>query len=237
MLILPAIDMIEGKAVRLYQGDYQRMTVYNDDPLAVARDFEAAGAAWVHMVDLDGAKGGGTPNLETVRRVAQNTALRVELGGGVRSMETIERYLDAGVSRVILGTAAVTEPGFAASAARRFGQKIAVGVDLKDGRAAIRGWTETAEGDALEFCREMQSAGVSTLICTDVSKDGAMEGANVALYRRLSEQLQMNIIASGGVSSIEDVKALRALGLYGAIIGKAYYTGAIDLKEAIEEAK
>ena len=237
MLILPAIDMIEGKAVRLYQGDYARMTVYNDDPLAVAKDFEAAGAAWVHMVDLDGARSGGTPNLETVRRVAQGTALRVELGGGVRSMETIERYLDAGVSRVILGTAAITEPGFAQKAARRFGQKIAVGVDLKDGRAAIRGWTETAAGDALAFCREMQSAGVCTLICTDVSKDGAMEGANVALYRSLSEKLQMNIIASGGVSSIEDVKALRALGLYGAIIGKAYYTGAISLKEAIEEAK
>lgn len=237
MLILPAIDMINGKAVRLYQGDYQRMTVFSDDPLAVARDFEAAGAAWVHMVDLDGAKSGGTPNLETVRRVASGTALRVELGGGVRSMETIERYLDAGVSRVILGTAAVTEPGFAEKAARRFGQRIAVGVDLKDGRAAIRGWTETAAGDPLVFCREMQDAGVRTLICTDVSKDGAMEGANVALYRRLSEELEMDVIASGGVSSIEDVKALRALGLYGAIIGKAYYTGAIDLKEAIEEAK
>ena len=237
MLILPAIDMIGGKAVRLYRGDYQRMTVYNDDPLAVARDFEAAGAAWVHMVDLDGAKSGGTPNLETVRRVARSTALRVELGGGVRSMETIERCLDAGVARVILGTAAVTEPGFAAMAARRFGEAVAVGVDLKDGRVAIRGWTETAEGDALDFCREMQRAGAVTLICTDVSKDGAMEGANIALYRRLSETFEMNIIASGGVSSLEDVRKLRALGLYGAIIGKAYYTGAIDLKEAIEEAK
>ena len=152
-------------------------------------------------------------------------------------MEAVARSLDAGVSRVILGTAAVTEPGFAARAAGRFGQKIAVGVDLKDGRVAIRGWTETAEGDALDFCRAMQSAGVRTLICTDVSKDGAMEGANVALYRRLSEQLEMNIIASGGVSSLEDVRRLRALGLYGAIIGKAYYTGAIDLKKAIEEAK
>ena len=236
MLILPAIDMIGGKAVRLYQGDYAQMTVYNDDPLAVAKEFECAGAQWVHMVDLDGAKTGETPNLETVRRVAQKTKLRVEIGGGIRDLSTAERYLDAGVARVILGTAAVTNPGFAAEAAGRWGERVAVGVDIRDGFVAIRGWTEQSAMDAFSFCKQMQDAGVGTLICTDISRDGAMRGTNRELYRDLAERLNLQIVASGGVSSLEDVRALRALELYGAIIGKAYYTGAIDLKEAIEAA-
>ena len=236
MLILPAIDMIGGKAVRLYQGDYAQMTVYNDDPLAVAKEFEAAGAQWVHMVDLDGAKTGETPNLETVKRVAQKTKLRVEIGGGIRDLSTAERYLDAGVARVILGTAAVTNPGFAAEAAGRWGERVAVGVDIRDGFVAIRGWTEQSALDALSFCKQMQDAGVGMLICTDISRDGAMRGTNRELYRDLAERLNLQIVASGGVSSLEDVRALRALELYGAIIGKAYYTGAIDLKEAIEAA-
>ena len=236
MLILPAIDMIGGKAVRLYQGDYAQMTVYNDDPLAVAKEFEAAGAQWVHMVDLDGAKTGETPNLETVKRVAQKTKLRVEIGGGIRDLSTAERYLDAGVARVILGTAAVTNPGFAAEAAGRWGERVAVGVDIRDGFVAIRGWTEQSAMDAFSFCKQMQDAGVGTLICTDISRDGAMRGTNRELYRDLAERLNLQIVASGGVSSLEDVRALRALELYGAIIGKAYYTGAIDLKEAIEAA-
>lgn len=237
MRILPAIDLVDGKAVRLYQGDYAQMTVYSDDPLAVAEDFQRAGAEWVHMVDLEGAKSGETPNLETVRRVAQKTALRVEVGGGVRDMETVKRYLGAGAARVILGTAAIADPDFAAAAIGRYGEAVAVGADLRDGFVAIKGWTEKSALDAFEFCRRMQGFGARTVICTDISRDGAMRGANHMLYKKLSEQLQMNIVASGGVSSLEDVRRLRALGLYGAIVGKAYYTGAMDLKEAIEVAK
>ncbi|MCD7861303.1 MAG: 1-(5-phosphoribosyl)-5-[(5-phosphoribosylamino)methylideneamino]imidazole-4-carboxamide isomerase [Oscillospiraceae bacterium] len=239
MLILPAIDLCGGKAVRLYQGDYAQMTVYSNDPPAVAQDFAAAGAAWVHLVDLEGAKRGDTPNLETVQRiVAAVPQLRVELGGGIRQMETAARYLDDGVSRVVLGTAAVTDPAFAADAVSAFGaDRVAVGADVRDGYVAIHGWTEQSGLDALGFCQQMQRAGVRTVICTDISRDGAMRGANHALYQTLSAQLDMDIIASGGVSSIEDVRALRALGLSGAIIGKAYYTGAISLREAIEVAK
>ena len=237
MLILPAIDLYDGKAVRLYQGDYTQMTVYNDNPAAVAAAFSVAGAEWVHMVDLEGARTGATPNLELVRRVARETHLHVEIGGGIRSMETVARYLDAGVSRVILGTAAVTDPGFAAEAAGSYGEMVAVGVDLKDGFVAIRGWTEQSRLNGFDFCKTMQGLGLRTVICTDISRDGAMGGANHDLYKRLSVELHMNIIASGGVSSMEDVRRLRELELYGAIIGKAYYTGAIDLKEAIEAAK
>lgn len=237
MLIFPAIDIYEGKAVRLYQGDYAQMTVYSDDLPALAADFAAQGATYLHMVDLEGAKTGLTPNLETIRAVAANSALFTEVGGGIRSMEVIERYLTAGVDRVILGTAAVTSPGFVKEAAEKWGEHIAVGVDIKDGYVAIKGWTEKSDADAFEFCRKMQDMGVSTLICTDISRDGAMRGTNRMLYRDLSAQLSLNIVASGGVSTIEDVKALREMNLYGAIIGKAYYTKAISLREAIEVAK
>ena len=237
MLIFPAIDLFEGKAVRLFKGDYAQMTVYNEDPLAVAQDFKRAGAQCLHVVDLEGAKSGETPNIETVTALSAVEGLFVEVGGGIRSMEVVERYLGAGVDRVILGTAAVKDEAFLREAVARFGEKIAVGVDIKDGFVAIKGWTEKSDLEAMAFCEKMQSIGVRTLICTDISKDGAMQGANHALYRALSERFGVQIIASGGVSSMEDVKKLSALGLYGAIIGKAYYTGAIDLKEAIEVAK
>ena len=236
MLIFPAIDLYDGKAVRLYKGDYAQMTVYSDDPPALARDFYNAGAKCLHLVDLEGAKTGETPNLDTVRAIREAAPLFIELGGGVRSMAVVETYLDAGIDRVILGTAAVTDPDFLRAAVEKHGEKIAVGVDIKDGRVAIRGWLEKSERDAFAFCREMQESGVGTLICTDISKDGAMQGTNRALYGELSKTLRLNITASGGVSTIEDVKALRALELYGAIIGKAYYTGAIDLREALEAA-
>ena len=213
------------------------MTVYNNDPLAVARDFEAAGATCIHVVDLEGAKDGTTPNLETVRAIANETSLFCEIGGGIRSMETVETYLAAGVDRVILGTAAVTDEDFLRKAVERFGEKIAVGVDIRDGKVAIRGWTETSALDALDFCRKLQNMGVSTVICTDISRDGAMQGTNHELYRTMSEMFDLKIVASGGVSSIEDVRKLAEKDLYGAIIGKAYYTGAIDLAEAIEVAK
>ena len=238
MLIFPAIDLFGGNAVRLYKGDYAQMTIYSHDPLAVARDFEAAGASWIHMVDLEGAREGTTPNLSVVERVAKETGLRVEVGGGIRSMAVVDAYFAAGVSRVILGTAAVTDPDFLRAAVAAHGEKIAVGVDLKDGFVAIRGWTETSQLEAFRFCRELQELGVRTVICTDISRDGAMQGANRELYRQLRQQFPgMQFIASGGVSSLEDVEALAAMDLYGAIIGKAYYTGAVKLSRAIEVAK
>ena len=237
MLIFPAIDLFEGKAVRLYKGDYDQMTVYHNDPLAVARDFKAAGATHLHVVDLEGARSGETPNIDTVAALAANSGLFTEVGGGIRSIEVVERYLNAGVSRVILGTAAVNDRAFLKEALARYGEKIAVGVDIKDGFVAIKGWTEKSELDALDFCAEMEALGVRTIICTDISKDGAMKGANHELYQTLAERFSLQIIASGGVSSIEDVKRLAARDIYGAIVGKAYYTGAISLKEAIEVAK
>lgn len=237
MFIFPAIDLFEGKAVRLYKGDYAQMTVYHNDPLAVARDFKAAGATHLHVVDLEGARSGETPNIDTVAALAANSGLFTEVGGGIRSMEVVERYLNAGVSRVILGTAAVNDRAFLKEALARYGERIAVGVDIKDGFVAIKGWTEKSELDALDFCAEMEALGVRTIICTDISKDGAMKGANHELYQTLAERFTLQIIASGGVSSIEDVKRLAARDIYGAIVGKAYYTGAISLKEAIEVAK
>lgn len=236
MLIFPAIDLYDGKAVRLYKGDYNQMTVYSENPPELAEAFRAAGATHMHLVDLEGAKTGETPNLETIRRIRETVPLFIEVGGGVRNMEVVERYLDAGINCVILGTAAVTDPSFLRAAVSKHGEKIAVGVDIKDRKVAIRGWTEKSAFDAFAFCRELQKIGVRTIICTDVSKDGAMQGTNRALYGELSKELNIDIIASGGVSTIEDIKALRALELYGAIIGKAYYTGAIDLREAIGAA-
>ncbi|MBQ7858309.1 MAG: 1-(5-phosphoribosyl)-5-[Oscillospiraceae bacterium] len=237
MLIYPAIDLYGGKAVRLYKGDYAQMTVYNDNPVAVAKDFLACGASCIHLVDLEGAKSGTTPNYDTVTAIKNATGLFCEIGGGIRSMDTIARYLDAGIDRVILGTAAVTEPGFVAEAVAKYGEKIAVGIDIKDGFVAIKGWTEKSQEDAFAFTAKMEALGVKTLICTDISKDGAMQGTNHELYRELSQRFSMNIIASGGVSSLEDVERLAALDIHGAIVGKAYYTGAIDLKSAIEVAK
>ena len=237
MLILPAIDLYEGRAVRLLRGDYRKMTVYSDDPVAVARDFLAAGAREIHLVDLEGARDGTTPNREVVRRIAAIPGLAVEVGGGIRSMETVRAYLAAGVTRVILGTAAVTDEGFLRAALAECGEAVAVGVDIKDGRVAIHGWTEVSELCAMTFCRRLDELGVRTLISTDISRDGAMQGANHALYRDLAAELSLRIIASGGVSSLDDVRALSALGIYGAIVGRAYYTGAISLPEAIEVAR
>lgn len=237
MLIFPAIDLLQGQAVRLYKGDYAQKTVYSDDPVSVAMNFKAAGSGQIHLVDLEGAKSGDTPNLELICRIKKETGLFCEVGGGIRSLQTMERYLSAGIDRVILGTAAVTEEGLVEAAVARYGDKIALGVDLKDGMVAIRGWTSKTDLDAFSFCEKMQKAGVKTMICTDISRDGAMQGTNRELYRQLSDRFSMQIIASGGVSSLEDIQALRRLNLYGAIIGKAYYTGAIDLARAIEEAR
>ncbi len=237
MIIFPAIDLYGGKAVRLMRGDYNAMTVYSDDPVSVARDFAAAGATHIHLVDLEGAKEGTTPNIATIARIIKEVGLRAEIGGGIRSMETIEAYLNIGAERVILGTAAVKDPRLLAEATKRYGEKIAVGIDVREGLVAIRGWTETTSLDCFDFCRQMQEAGVKTIICTDISRDGAMQGTNHALYRTLGESFDLQIIASGGVSSMEDVRRLRQNDLYGAIIGRAYYTGDINLREAIEVAK
>ena len=237
MVIYPAIDLFDGKAVRLFKGDYAQMTVYNENPASVALDFKAQGATHIHLVDLEGAKSGTTPNLETVCAIKAATSLFCEIGGGVRSMEVVRRYLEAGIDRVILGTAAVTDEAFLRAAVETFGEKIAVGIDIRDGFVAIKGWTEKSQENAMEFTAKMQKLGVKTLICTDISRDGAMQGANHGLYQELAEQFSMNIIASGGVSAMEDVKRLSAMNIHGAIIGKAYYTGAVNLAEAIEVAK
>ncbi len=236
MLIFPAIDLYGGKAVRLFKGDYRQMTVYSDDPASVAEDFRLCGATHMHIVDLEGAKSGSTPNFETVLEIKRRGRLFCQVGGGIRRMETIDRYLHAGIDRVILGTAAVTEPGFVEEATAKYGQQIAVSIDIKDGFAAIRGWTENSTLDAFDFCEKLQAIGVKTLVCTDISRDGAMKGTNHALYRALMARFNMQIIASGGVSSMDDVTRLAKANTYGAIIGKAYYTGAIDLRKAIEVA-
>ena len=237
MRIFPAIDLYDGKAVRLYKGDYEKMTVYSENPIEIARDFESKGAKYIHMVDLEGAKDGTTPNLNIVKQIANETQLFVEIGGGIRSIETVKTYLENGVDRVILGTAAVNDEEFLKTAVTEYGDKIAVGVDIKDGFVAIKGCTEKSQDSCNDFCKKMQDIGVKYIICTDISKDGAMQGTNRELYKELSERFSVNITASGGVSSIEDIKALRKLDLYGAIIGKAYYIGAIDLKEALEAAE
>ena len=237
MNIFPAIDLFEHKAVRLIKGDYAEMTVYSDNPVEIAHDYEAKGAKFIHIVDLEGAKNGDTPNFDTVKEIAQNTGLFCEIGGGIRSLDTVEKYLSAGLDRVILGTAAVNDEEFLRTAVNKYGDKIAVGVDIKDGFVAVKGWTEKSEYSCFDFCEKMREIGVKTLICTDISRDGAMRGTNRQLYKELSEKFDMNITASGGVSTLYDIKALRGLNLYGAIIGKAYYIGAIDLKEALEAAK
>ena len=237
MLIYPAIDLYEGKAVRLFKGDYAQMTVYSNDPPVLAEDFAGCGATHMHIVDLEGAKTGRTPNMKTILEIKERGGRFCQVGGGIRSMEVVDRYLGAGLDRVILGTAAVTESGFVERAVEKYGERIAVGIDIKDGFVAIRGWTEKSDWNAFDFCHKMQNIGVKTLICTDISKDGAMSGTNHELYGRLMKSFDMNIIASGGVSSVEDIRRLADVGLYGAIVGKAYYTGSIDLGKAIEVAK
>lgn len=237
MKIFPAIDLYEGKAVRLYKGDYNQVTVYSDNPIEIAKDFESQGATELHTVDLEGARDGGTPNIEIIKSFVENTNLNVEVGGGIRSMDVVKAYLDAGVRRVILGTAAVTDEAFLLEAVKLYGDRIAVGADIKDGMVAIKGWVEKSQYTTFEFFEKLSEIGVSTVICTDISKDGAMQGTNRELYKELSEKFKMNIIASGGVSSLDDIKALSEMNMYGAIIGKAYYTGAVKISDALEVAK
>lgn len=239
MKIYPAIDLYAGKAVRLYQGDYDRMTVYDEEPAALARRFRECGAENLHLVDLEGARSGRTPNLGVIQKIVREAGLFCEVGGGIRDSSVIETYLSAGVSRVILGTAAVTESSFVSEAVRRYGaDRVAVGVDIRDGLVAIRGWTEQSALHYADFLARLLSDGVTTIICTDISRDGAMRGAGLALYREISERYPtLSVIASGGVSSLDDIRALARIGVSGAIIGKAYYTGALDIREAVEAAR
>ena len=236
MILLPAIDLYAGKAVRLKKGDYAEMTVYREDPITLAAEMEAQGAEWIHIVDLEGAKNGLAPNLPIAREIARTTGLKVEYGGGLRSLEVLEKCMDGGVSRAILGTAAVTDPDLLAAAVARWGEKIAAGADIREGKIGIKGWLETAEEGLEPFLDRMLAVGVHTAICTDISRDGMLKGTNRELYASLADRPGPRLVASGGVSSLEDIRALRALGLYGAILGKAYYTGAVDLREGIEAA-
>ena len=237
MELFPAIDLIGGCAVRLVKGDYAQKTVYSDNPSEVAKSFAAAGAKYLHVVDLEGAKDGGTPNLETIQNIVENGGLLVEVGGGIRSEEVIQKYLDAGVFRIILGTAAVQNPAFLEEMVQKYGEKIAVGVDIKDGMVAIKGWTEVSTESCFDFCEKLQKIGVKTIICTDISKDGLLSGTNLELYKELSEKFSVDIVASGGVTTLDDVKKLADMGMYGAILGKALYTGNIDLKAVVELTK
>ncbi len=237
MFLYPAIDLYAGKAVRLYKGDYAQMTVYSENPTEIALDFKSCGATYMHLVDLEGAKLGAPANTDTIAQLVKTFDGFVEVGGGIRNMQTVESYLSIGVNRVILGTAAVTNQAFLQDALEKYGEKIAVGVDIKDGFVAIKGWTEKSNLSADAFFAKMEKLGIKAVICTDISRDGAMQGTNRELYRTLSKAYTMDIIASGGVSDMADIKALKALDIHGAIIGKAYYTGAIDLRCAVEETR
>ncbi len=237
MYILPAIDLYNGSAVRLSKGDYNNMTVYSNNPPEFAEKFQKSGAEFLHVVDLEGAKDGTTANFDTVKAIIDKTDMKVEIGGGIRTDAVIRKYIDAGVSRVILGTGAVMDSLFLERSVRNYGDKIAVGVDIKDDYVAIKGWLEVTELKCFDFCRGLERIGVRTIICTDISKDGMLGGTNVELYKKLNDMFDLNIIASGGVSSLDDIKKLSELNIYGAILGKALYEGTVDLKEAVETAR
>lgn len=237
MIIFPAIDIMGGNAVRLLNGDYDKKTVYGNDPVKIALALQNSGAENIHIVDLDGAKSGGTPNFDVISDIIKRTNLFAEVGGGIRDMKTVRRYIKAGAGRVILGTAAAKDPDFVKEAANEFGNKIAVSIDIKDGFVAVNGWTEKTDLTVWDFMKRIEDIGVKTVICTDISFDGAMRGTNRNLYKNLVENTCINIIASGGVSTLKDVLSLKEAGVYGAIIGKAYYVGAFDIKKAIEVAK
>lgn len=237
MDLFPAIDLCGGKAVRLLRGDYNKMTIYSDTPVDVARIFKEAGADFLHLVDLDGAKDGGKKNFEVIRKIVAESGLKVEVGGGIRNIQIAEEYLDIGVMRVIIGTSAVTDPEFLHEAVSRFGKKIAVAVDIKDGLVATHGWTQTSAESCFDFCQKLQDVGVKTVICTDISKDGAMQGINEELYEKLTQRFSLDIIASGGVSSMYDLIKLSETGVRGAVLGKSIYTGSIDLANAVATIK
>ena len=237
MIILPAIDIKDGSCVRLYKGEFSTVHKVAENPLETARKFEADGAEWLHMVDLDGAKDAKPQNTEIFCQIARETSLKVEVGGGIRSLETVETYLSRGISRVILGSAAVRNPELVKAAVKEYGDKIAVGIDAKNGMAAVEGWLDTSAAHYLDLAKAMEQIGVSTIIYTDISKDGTLTGPNLQELDAINLAVSCNIVASGGISNLDDITALRKLGLYGAICGKSLYQGTLDLKEAIREAE
>ena len=236
MNIYPAIDLRDGKVVRLYQGDYDQMTVYQEDPVDVARSFKAAGADYLHLVDLDGAKDGELVNFDTIKAIVEDVDMFVEVGGGIRDEERIKQYLDLGVGRVILGTIAVKDREFLEKMVSVYGERIAVGVDARDDRVAINGWKEITDIDSFEFCEYLRDIGVKAVIYTDISRDGGLQGTNMEVYRKLQEIQGLEITASGGISSIEEIAELKNV-TAAAILGKALYSGLIDLAQAVEMAK
>ena len=235
MQIFPAIDLRGGRVVRLFQGDYDKETVYGQDPCAAAREFIDAGAKYLHVVDLDGARDGSPANFDTIAAIAEQGGLYMEVGGGIRTEDRIQQYLDLGVGRCILGTVAVKDFDFTARMARKYGDRIAVGVDARDGYVAVNGWKELSQVRGVEFCRRLQEAGVKTVIYTDISRDGAEQGTNLDLYRELVEIRGLDITASGGVSGMEELQELQAMGVKAVILGKALYTGRLDLSAVIRE--
>lgn len=237
MYIYPAIDLRGGKAVRLTKGDYNQMNVYNDNPVSVAKSFYDAGARFLHLVDLDGAKDGTPVNFETISEIVKSTDMFVEVGGGIRTLERVKQYIDLGVDRIIIGTAAIKNFPFVIEAVEKYGDKIAVGVDTKDGKISINGWLETTETDGVEFCEKLRDNRVKTVIYTDISKDGMMMGTNLEIYERLSKINNLNIIASGGISFEHEIESLNKMDIHGAILGKALYENKLDLKRAIEITK
>ncbi|MDD6647665.1 MAG: 1-(5-phosphoribosyl)-5-[(5-phosphoribosylamino)methylideneamino]imidazole-4-carboxamide isomerase [Firmicutes bacterium] len=236
MKIFPAIDLRNGKAVRLYQGDYDQMTVYSDSPVDVARSFKAKGASCLHLVDLDGAKDGQLVNFETIKEIVEEVDMYVEVGGGIRDEERIKQYLELGVGRVILGTIAVKDPDFLEAMVTKYGEKIAVGVDARDGFVAINGWKEITDRESFEFCRYLRDIGVRTVIYTDISRDGGLEGTNMEAYRKLQEIEGLEVTASGGISFEEEITALKDVAA-AAILGKAIYSGKLDLERAVKLAE
>ena len=236
MNIYPAIDLRDGKVVRLYQGDYDQMTVYQEDPVDVARSFKAAGADYLHLVDLDGAKDGDLVNFDTIKAIVEDVDMFVEVGGGIRDEERIKQYLDLGVGRVILGTIAVKDREFLEKMVSVYGERIAVGVDARNGRVAINGWKEITDIDSFEFCEYLRDIGVKAVIYTDISRDGGLQGTNMEVYRKLQEIQGLEITASGGISFIEEIAELKNV-TAAAILGKALYSGLIDLAQAVEMAK
>ena len=237
MVILPAIDIKDGECVRLLKGDFGTVEKVAEDPLQTAWSFEAAGAQWIHMVDLDGAKSGGLVNQEIFLTVASETHLQVEVGGGIRTMESVDFYLSRGISRVILGSAALSDPQLVRQAVERYGERIAVGIDAKDGMVAAEGWLEESKVHYLELAKKMEEIGVKYIVFTDISKDGTLAGPNLVQLEAISQAVSCEIIASGGIKSLEDIRTLRSRGLYGAICGKSLYRGTLDLREAVQAAE
>ena len=237
MIVFPAIDIKDGSCVRLFKGDFGTVEKVAEDPLQTARSFEAKGASWIHMVDLDGAKDAVPINTEIFLDVARNTSLQVEVGGGIRSMDTVEAYLSGGIRRVILGSAAVKDPALVREAVREYGDRIAVGIDAKNGMAAVEGLLDASGAHYLELARAMENIGVKTLIYTDISKDGTLSGPNLQELAAINKAVSCQIVASGGVTDLNDIRALKKLGLYGVICGKSLYKGTLGLSEAIRAAE